>query len=341
MSAATRTAVKVGIFIVAMLMVTAALFAIFGQYRVAPSNTYSAVFADVSSLKAGDSVRIAGVRVGTVDHVALQPDNTVIVDFGADRDIRLTEGTKASVRYLNLVGDRYLELLDSPGSARIQPPGSRIPAQRTAGALDLDLLLGGLKPVVQGLNPQSVNALTNSLIQILQGQDGNIESLFAKTSAFSNALADNSQTVQQLIDNLNAVLATVDTDGAKFSGAVDRLEKLVTGLAGDRDPIGTAITALDSGTASLTDLLSEARAPLAGTVDQLGRVASILEQDKETLDIALQKAPKNYRKLVRLGSYGSWINQYLCGMSVRVSDLEGRTATFPWIMQHTGRCAEP
>ena len=63
--------------------------------------------------------------------------------------------------------------------------------------------------------------------------------------------------------------------------------------------------------------------------------------DKATLDIALQKAPKNYRKLVRLGSYGSWINQYLCGMSVRVTDLQGRTAYFPWIMQHTGRCAEP
>ena len=279
--------------------------------------------------------------MGTVDHVALQPDNKVVVDFGADRDIRLTEGTKAAVRYLNLVGDRYLELLDSPGSARIQPPGSRIPAERTASALDLDLLLGGLKPVVQGLNPQAVNALTNSLIQILQGQDGNVESLFAKTSAFSNALADNSQTVQQLIDNLNTVLATVDRDGTQFSGAVDRLERLVTGLAGDRDPIGSAVTALDTGSASLTELLGEARAPLAGTVAQLGRVAPILEQDKETLDIALQKAPKNYRKLVRLGSYGSWINQYLCGMSVRVTDLEGRTAYFPWIMQHTGRCSEP
>ena len=162
----------------------------------------------MSSLKAGDSVRVAGVRVGSVKRVDLQPDNTVTVGFGADRDIVLTSGTKAAVRYLNLVGDRYLELIDSPGSSRIQPPGSEIPADRTQSALDLDLLLGGLKPVVQGLNPQAVNALTNSLIQILQGQDGNIESLFGKTSAFANSLADNGQTVQQLIDNLNSVLAT-------------------------------------------------------------------------------------------------------------------------------------
>jgi phospholipid/cholesterol/gamma-HCH transport system substrate-binding protein len=335
------TGLKIGIFMVVMLMLTAALFAIFGQYRGGAENRYTAVFDDVSSLKNGDSVRVAGVRVGTVNAVDLQPDNTVRVGFAADRDIVLTAGTKAAVRYLNLVGDRYLELLDSPGSATIQPPGSVIPADRTAPALDLDLLLGGLKPVVQGLNPQAVNALTTSLIQILQGQEGNVESLFAKTSAFSNALADNSQTVQQLIDNLNTVLATISSDGDKFSGAVDRLERLITGLAADRDPIGTAITALDNGSASLTDLLTEARAPLAGTVDELARLAPILDADKETLDLALQKAPKNYRKLVRLGSYGSWINQYLCGMSVRVTDLQGRTAYFPWIMQHTGRCAEP
>lgn len=335
------TGIKIGIFMVVMLMVTVALFAIFGQYRGGPESTYTAVFDDVSSLKSGDSVRVAGVRVGTVKNVTLEPDNTVTVGFGADRDIVLTSGTKAAVRYLNLVGDRYLELLDTPGSPRIQPPGSVIPAERTQSALDLDLLLGGLKPVVQGLNPQAVNALTSSLIQILQGQEGNVESLFAKTSTFSNALADNSQTVQQLIDNLNTVLATIDKDGSKFSATVDRLEKLATGLAADRDPIGSAITALDSGTASLTDLLTQARTPLAGTIDQLARLAPLLDEDKATLDIALQKAPKNFRKLVRLGSYGSWINQYLCGMSVRVTDLQGRTAYFPWILQHTGRCSEP
>jgi phospholipid/cholesterol/gamma-HCH transport system substrate-binding protein len=341
MSSLRNTSIKVGIFGVVMLLLTGVLFAIFSQYRAGSDNKYSAVFMDASSLKAGDSVRVAGVRVGTVNTVDLQPDNSVVVGFGADQEVMLTSGTKAAVRYLNLVGDRFLELIDSPGSSKIQAPGSVIPADRTEAALDLDLLLGGLKPVVQGLNPQAVNALTNSLIQILQGQDGNLESLFAKTSSFSNSLADNSQTVQQLVDNLNIVLATISKDGDKFSGTVDRLERLITGLAQDRNPIGDAISALDSGTASLTDLLNEARTPLAGTVDQLARLAPLLNQDRETLDIALQKAPKNYRKLVRLGSYGSWINQYLCGMSARVTDLQGRTAYFPWIMQHTGRCAEP
>ena len=80
------TGLKVGVFMAVMLMLTAALFAIFGQYRGGDQNGYTAVFDDVSSLKAGDSVRVAGVRVGTIDSVELQPDNTVLVGFGAGAD---------------------------------------------------------------------------------------------------------------------------------------------------------------------------------------------------------------------------------------------------------------
>jgi phospholipid/cholesterol/gamma-HCH transport system substrate-binding protein len=316
------------------------LFFTFARVRTGSTNGYSAVFADASRLKAGDTVRIAGIRVGTVRDVALQSDKNVIVDFDADRNIVLTTGTKAAVRYLNLVGDRYLELVDGPGSTRVMPAGAQIPKDRTAPALDLDLLLGGLKPVIQGLNPEDVNALSASLIQVLQGEGGTLESLLSKTSSFSNSIADNNEVVGQLIENLKNTLDTLSKNGDDFSGAIDRLEQLITGLSKDRDPIGNAIVSLSSGTASLSDLLTEARPPLAGTVDQLNRLAPLLADDKDRLSAALERAPNNYRKLARLGAYGSFIQYYICGLSFRASDLQGRTVQFPWIKQETGRCAE-
>jgi phospholipid/cholesterol/gamma-HCH transport system substrate-binding protein len=335
------TAIKFTAFAAVMAMLTGFLFFIFGEYRTGSAAGYSAVFADASRLKSGDSVRVAGIRIGTVNDVSLQPDRKVLVKFDADPNIVLTTGTKAAVRYLNLVGDRYLELVDGPGSTRVMSAGSQISVDRTEPALDLDLLLGGLKPVIQGLNAQDVNALTSSLVQVLQGQGGTLESLLSKTSSFSNALADNNQVVEQLIDNLNTVVATLAKDGDKFSGAVDRLERLITGLSADRDPIGTAIQSLNNGTASIADLLTQARPPLKGTVDQLNRAAPLLEQDKDLVDVALQKAPNNYRKVVRLGAYGSFVNYYICGLTMRVTDLQGRTAVFPWIKQNGGRCTEP
>ncbi|OSC39963.1 MCE family protein [Mycobacterium decipiens] len=333
--------IKFAAFAVVMLVLTAFLFFIFGQYRTGATNGYSAVFTDVSRLKTGQTVRVAGIRVGTVTGVELQPDKKVVVKFDADRNIVLTEGTKAAVRYLNLVGDRYLELVDGPGSTKRLAPGGQIPVGRTSPALDLDLLLGGLKPVIQGLNPQDVNALTSSLIQVFQGQGATLQSLLSKTSSFSDALANNDQTVQQLIDNLNAVLRTLSKDGGKFSTTIDRLERLVTGLSGDRDTIGAAIEALDNGTASLADLLGQARPALAGTVDQLSRLAPLLDQDKDKLEAALGKAPENYRKLVRLGTMGSTIPYYVCGLWLRGTDLNGQTVVAPWFRSDAGRCAEP
>jgi phospholipid/cholesterol/gamma-HCH transport system substrate-binding protein len=338
---ATRaTAVKLGTFVLVTSLLTAFVLMVFGEYRSGSTNGFSAVFRDTSGLKPGDSVRASGLRVGSVQSVRLNDDKTVVVGFEADRNVVLTTGSTAAVRYLNLVGDRYLELADQPGSTRLLAPGAQIPIDRTTPALDLDVLLGGLKPVIRGLNPQDVNALTASLIQIMQGQGGTVESLFAGTSSFTNTLADNQQLVERLIDNLNEAMGVLSQDGERFAGTVDRLHRLVGELADEREPIGTAIDALSSGTASLADLLTQARPPLAGTVDQLSRLAPNLEAGKDKLDAALAKAPDNYRKLARIGAYGSFLNYYLCGIQVRVSDLQGRTAVFPWVKQETGRCAE-
>jgi phospholipid/cholesterol/gamma-HCH transport system substrate-binding protein len=335
------TLVKFGVFAVVMSVLTAFLFFTFGQYRTGAVTGYSALFNDASRLKDGDSVRVAGVRVGTVNGVALQPDKKVVVKFDADRSVVLTDGTKAAVRYLNLVGDRYLELVDGPGSTRRLPAGGQINVDHTAPALDLDLLLGGLKPLVRGLNPRDVNALSSALLEVFQGEGGTLQSLFNKSTSFTNTLADNDQTIERLIDNLNTVAATLNKDGGQFSGAIDRLERLVTGLANDRDTFGPAIDALSTGTVTLADLLGKARKPLSATVDQLSRLAPNLDSDKDRLDAALQKAPRNYRKLVRLGVFGATIPYFLCQITIRGTDLSGKTVIAPWFRSDAQRCEEP
>jgi phospholipid/cholesterol/gamma-HCH transport system substrate-binding protein len=340
MTRSTGTLIKFSIFGLVMIVLTAFLFLIFSDARTGSTNSYSAVFTDGSRLKSGDTVRVAGIRVGTVKDIELQADRTVLVTFDADRNTRLTTGTKAAIRYLNLIGDRYLELVDTPDNTRLVPPGGQIPVTRTAPALDLDLLLGGLKPVIQGLNPQDVNALTTSLVQILQGQGGTLDSLFSHTSSFASALADNNQVVEQLITNLRDTLQTLSQDGNEFSGAIDKLETLVSGLSQDRDPIGTAIDSLDKGTASIADLLARGRAPLNDTVDQLNRLAPLVDTDLPRTEATIQRLPEIYRKLARVGSYGAFFPYYLCGVTFRASDLQGRTVVFPWIKQETGRCAD-
>ena len=108
------------------------------------------------------------------------------------------------------------------------PPGSQIPIDRTAPALDLDLLLGGLKPVIQGLNPQDVNALIRVTGPGPPGP-GRHARLAALQDVVVHQLARRQQSavVEQLIENLKTMLDTLSKDGDQFSGAIDHLEKLI------------------------------------------------------------------------------------------------------------------
>ena len=122
-----RALVRVGLFTTVCLVFVFVLVTVFGQFRFDATNTYNAVFTNVSGLKGGNFVRIAGVEVGKVRNMTLHKDGTVTVEFAIDKSLTLTEGTKAAVRYENLIGDRYLSLEDGPGSVRKLQPGQTIP----------------------------------------------------------------------------------------------------------------------------------------------------------------------------------------------------------------------
>ena len=126
--------------------------------------------------------------------------------------------------------------------------------------------------------------------------------------------------MQQLIDNLNIVVGTLPKDGTQFSGAIDRLEEACQRAVGRPRHHRLGHRCPGQGTASLADLLASARPPLSGTIDQLNRLAPILDNDKDRLDTAIAKAPRNYRKLVRLGVNGATIPYYLCqlGFAARI-----------------------
>ena len=129
MTRGAGTFIKFGIFAVIMALLTVFLFFTFGQYRTGSTNGYSAVFTDASRLAKGDTVRVAGIRVGTVTDVSLNSDRKVLVEFDADRNIRLTDGTKAAIRYLNLTGDRFLDLVDGARLHEIDAAGSPDPGR--------------------------------------------------------------------------------------------------------------------------------------------------------------------------------------------------------------------
>ena len=93
------------------------------------------------------------------------------------------------IRYENLVGDRFMEITSGPGELRKLSPGSTITREHTQPALDLDALLGGLRPVLKGLDAGKVNTVSNAVMELLQGQGGALSNVLSTTNAFTENLA--------------------------------------------------------------------------------------------------------------------------------------------------------
>ena len=128
----TGTAIKLGIFSLVLLLFTAMLIVVFGQMRFDRTTGYSAIFSNTSGLRTGQFVRASGVEVGKVSKIQLiDGGSKVRVDFNVDRSLPLFDGTTASVRYLNLIGDRYMELRTRSRSRRVDRwPPAPVPGPR-------------------------------------------------------------------------------------------------------------------------------------------------------------------------------------------------------------------
>jgi phospholipid/cholesterol/gamma-HCH transport system substrate-binding protein len=329
---------RLAIFMVVCTFGIFAIFAIFSQLRFGTEEIYRAEFSNVSGLENGQFVRIAGVEVGKVTSIDVQPDNTVMVGFTADPTVVLTHGSRAVIRYDNLIGGRYLALEEGPGDAKKLRPGDTIGLANTSPALDLDALIGGFRPLFRALDPDQVNALTGQLIKAFEGQGDTIGSFFAQTAALTNTLADRDQLIGQVIDNLNIVLGSLGDQNTQFAKAVDSLSELVSTLAGRKKDISNTVAYANAAAGSITDLLAQARPPLTKVVHETDRTAGTVLADKDYFDDLLKTLPDAYQMLGRQGLYGDYFSFYLCDIVIKLNGKGGQPVFVKLAGQQTGRC---
>ncbi|HYO01460.1 MAG TPA: virulence factor Mce family protein [Mycobacterium sp.] len=337
----TGTAIKLGALSLVLLMFTAIIIVVFGQLRFDRTTGYSAIFKNASGLRAGQFVRASGVEVGKVSKVELiNGGNEVEVNFAVDRSLQLFQGTTASIRYLNLIGDRYLELKRGDDNAKM-PAGGTIPDSRTEPALDLDALIGGFRPLFRALEPEKVNNIAQSIITIFQGQGGTINDILDQTASLTSALADRDQAIGEVIKNLNTVLATTVKHQQQFDETLQNFETLVTGLKNRADPIAASVADISDAAGSVADLLGDNRPLLQKTITNLEIIQQPLVDQKEQLNDTLIKIPAALKIIGRAGGiYGDFFNFYACDVTLKLNGLQpgGPVRTVKVWSQPSGRC---
>ena len=142
MSTVRETAV--GLFVLFGLVCVAYLTIKLGKMEVFNQQGFelSANFDSVSGLRVGADIEMAGVPVGRVVSIALDPDpvrNQAVVRLRLDKDLKLSDDSIASILTSGLIGDKYVSI-SRGGSDHILAPGDSI--TETESAVDLGSLIG-------------------------------------------------------------------------------------------------------------------------------------------------------------------------------------------------------
>jgi len=118
----------VGLFLIAGFLCFAYISVKLGNLDVFGPDTYhvSARFGSISGLKIGANVEIAGVKVGRVDEIDLDPkDFDAVISLQIDQGIELQEDCIASIRTAGIIGDKYVSITPG-GLEELIPPGGEI-----------------------------------------------------------------------------------------------------------------------------------------------------------------------------------------------------------------------
>lgn len=265
---------------------------------------YRAEFSDASGLVAGEEVRIAGIKVGTVTGIKLGHAK-VVVSFTV-KGVDLGRDTTASIEVKTLLGQHYLGITPLGGGklgshaliplARTTTPVNIVPAfqQLTTETQDIDTA-----QVAKAFDTlaQTLRATAPEMTQTLRGlsrlsssvtvRDEQIRELFARASQVSGVVAARDQDIAALIGATDTVLAELDRRRETVTRIIDGTRSLARQLSG---------------------LVTDNRAQLAPALAKLNGVLAVLRKNRANLDQAIRVGAVYAREFVNVGGSGRFFD---------------------------------
>jgi phospholipid/cholesterol/gamma-HCH transport system substrate-binding protein len=177
----------VGIFVVASLIALLVMVTIIARQEGLFQEyvEYRAIFTNVSGLKPGSEVHLAGVTVGNVTEIAINPNGTIVVTFKVLKKYsdRIRWDSKASIGFVGLLGEKSLDL--TAGSLE-QPPVPPEGFVASMEPLDITQLLAQAAPSLGDLQK-----ILNNLVALTS-------KMTEPTSEFSKTLDQVSQIITKI-----------------------------------------------------------------------------------------------------------------------------------------------
>ena len=274
---------------VSLALIAALVFLAFNAQSlplIGGGTVYQAQFSEAAGLQPDDPVRVAGVKVGKVESLALE-DGAVTVEFRV-KDAFVGDRSEAAIKIETVLGAKYVALV--PRGSEPLDPDQRIPLDRTASPYDVVEAFADLSTTITEIDtaqlassfevladtfadtPDEVRTSLEGLARLsdtIASRDVQLQQLLSATRDVTQVLADRNGEFTQLILDSNVLLEEVQERRELIDSILTNTQELARQLSGlvadNREALTPALQQLST----VTDILSRNRAALAQTVNNL------------------------------------------------------------------------
>jgi phospholipid/cholesterol/gamma-HCH transport system substrate-binding protein len=256
----------------------------------------AAYFASATGLYPGDTVRVAGVPVGSIDSIEPRR-NDVKVTMSLPADVPIPADVHAVVMAPNLVAARFIQLAPAYATGPVLPDGASIELDRTATPVEWDEVKAELTKLSAqfGPSPGSVKGPLSAFIdQAADTFDGNGE-------PFRHALRELSQTAGRLgdartdvfgtIKNLQVVIEVLSASNGQIVQFSGHLASVSQVLADSSNNLDTTLATLNGALEDARKFLHDNNTALIGEIDKLAEFTRTLSERSEDIEQVLHVGP--------------------------------------------------
>jgi phospholipid/cholesterol/gamma-HCH transport system substrate-binding protein len=285
-------------FVVAGVVVVAAVIVGVEVTKGAPTYPINVVYSNAPGLFTGAAVDVLGVQVGTVTNVQNVGDK-VDVTLAVDQGTRIPLAAFASLVAPQLLGSPDVDLNPGYTGGPFLGSGATIPQDHTAVPVSTDELLQELQHTLNAINPHAVGNLVTNLATDLNGQGANLNKLIASAAGTVQLLATKGDDLGQLNGTLAQLTGTLDTDTSQIEQLVEQYDTVSTTVAQHSGQLNDAITQLAGASSGLVSLLVPNLQPLEADVGTVTTVGRTLDRNLSSVDEILQNGNNLFQGAAR------------------------------------------
>jgi len=274
-------------------------------------DVYHAAFSEAGGLKANDEVRIAGVRVGKVEEVALAGDH-VRVTFRVDQGAEFGQETLAAIKVKTILGAMFLAL--EPAGDGQMNEGTEIPVERTTSPYDVVEAFTGLAETSEQIDTDQLAESLTALADLSRNTPDEFQAALQGVSALSANVAAKNEQIGELLQNLDKVSTVLDERDEDIIALMEDADVLFRALVQRREAIHTLLVSTSRLSTELTALVRQSRADLKPALTHLESVVKVLNKNEDNLDNSLRLMAPFYRVFANTLGNGPWFDTYIQNM---------------------------